>query len=654
MTAAQIFDAAFTAHQQGDLDAAAAGYDNALAVEPGHARALHMRGVVHLQRGEREQAVELIRRSLAIDATDASAYGNLASALLAIKRVDEAVEAARAGVRLKPDAADIWANLGTALTRRDSYPDALEAFQRAVALQPERAGLHSAIGTCLGRLERYEEALISHRHAIALAPERPAYRNNLAATLRLMELYGDAEVELRAAIAGGIDDSDLKASLGLLLHTRGKTADAVKTLEQASRQHGPSQLDQKLTFLKNYVADNSIEAQLAQAVRSATELARGVEQYTTYDSVPDPDRRIRLGLVSSDFRQHAVGLFLLNSLRSIDPALVEMFAYSGHDNEDRFAVAFRSFIPHWRSAKGWSDRDLGERIRADRIDILVDLSGPTAGGRAAVFAMKPAPVSFGWLGYSGTTGFDRIDYVLGDAEVLPEGLNQLAEQPFRLPDAYLCFSPQPQAPAVAPSPALANGVVTFGSLNNTSKISEATLDTWARILELVPDSRLQLKARAKDSTGESKHQLEQEFARRGIAPVRIVVVDWVEGWLQHLPLYHQVDIGLDPFPYNGTTTTCESLHMGVPVIALRGDRFISRVSASILHTAGFDDWIADDLDAYVEKAVRLARDIPALGRLRQTVRPQFMASPMCDAPRFARNFEAALRKMWRTWCENVS
>ena len=221
-------------------------------------------------------------------------------------------------------------------------------------------------------------------------------------------------------------------------------------------------------------------------------------------------------------------------------------------------------------------------------------------------------------------------------------------------DAYLCFSPQPEAPEVAPTPALANGFITYGSLNNTSKMSEATVDTWSRILGAVPNSRLQLKARAKDSTGEDKRQLAEEFSRRGISPDRIDVVNWVEGWLQHLPLYHHVDIGLDPFPYNGTTTTCESLHMGVPVVALRGDRFISRVSASILHTTGMDDWIADDLDAYVEKAVAFAADIPALGRLRQTVRPQFMASPMCDAPRFARNFEAALRAMWRTWCQSAA
>jgi predicted O-linked N-acetylglucosamine transferase (SPINDLY family) len=575
------------------------------------------------------------------------------SALLAAKRIDEAVEAGRKGVTLNPEAADVWANLGTALARRDSYPQALEAYQRAAALQPDRAGVHSAIGSCLGRLERYDEALLSHRRAIALAPDRPEYRNNLSATLRRMELYGDAEVELQAAVAGGLDDSELKASLGLLLYKRGKTADAVKALAEASRQHGPSELDPKLTFLKNYVSGNSIDEQLAQAVRGAEQVAHGVRAYADYGNRPDPDRRIRLGLVSSDFRQHAVGLFLMNTLRALDPGHVEIYAYSGRDSGDSFQSSFRSFISNWRSTSEWSDARLAEQIRADAIDILVDLSGPTAGGRLAVFAMKPAPVSFGWLGYSGTTGLARIDYVVGDAEVLPSGLTQLAEKPWLMPDAYLCFSPQPEAPEVAPQPALTNGFITFGSLNNTSKLSEATLDTWARILTAVPDSRLLLKARSKNSTHEDRRQFAEEFSRRGIPVERIDVVDWVAGWLQHLPLYRRIDIALDPFPYNGTTTTCEALHMGVPVLALRGDRFISRVSASILRTTGLDGWVADDLDAYVGKAAAFASDIPGLVRLRQTIRPQFMASPMCDASRFAGNFDAALRGMWRRWCDSV-
>ncbi len=651
--AGKIFDEGFAAHRKGDLNRAAERYDAAIALDPAHAKALHLRGVAYLQQGQPQLAVDLIRRSLAIDAKDASAYGNLTTALLALKRADEAVEAARKGVTLNPSAGDIWANLGTALSRRDSYPEALEAYRRAVELRPERAGLHSAIGNCLGRLERYEEALLSHRRAIVLAPDQPEYRNNLSATLRRMELFEDAEAELRAAMAGGLEDADLKASLGLLLYRRGRTEEAVDALDAAARQHGPSNLDRGIMFLRNYVAENSVEAQLARAVKVAAEAERSVIRFNSYDNLVDPDRPIRLGLVSSDLRQHAVGLFLMNMLHELDRGQVELYAYSGTDTEDAFAKAFRAHIPKWRFTGGWPDERVAEHVRQDRIDVLVDLNGPTSGGRLKLFAMKPAPVAFGWLGYSGTTGLSTMDYVLGDLEVLPVGVEQLSEAPWRLPDSYLCFSPQASAPEVGPLPALENGFITFGSLNNTSKISATTLDAWVEILRALPDSRLQLKARKMDSTGEDERHLVEEFSRRGIAAPRIEIVPWAKGWLQHLAIYQRFDIGLDPFPYNGTTTTCESLHMGVPVLTLRGDRFISRVGASILHTAGFDDWIADDLDDYVRKAVHFASDIPALARLRQKVRPQFMASPLCDAPRFARNFEAAVRAMWRQWCEGV-
>jgi protein O-GlcNAc transferase len=648
--ATQSYEKGFAAHRQGDLDLAAQHYDAALALDARHAKALQMRGVVHLQQREHEKAVELIRRAIAADPTDAGAHGNLTSALLALNRADEAIEAARRGVELNPEAPEIWGNLGTALNRRRRYPEALQAFERAVALQPERAGLHSAIGHCLGKLERFEEALASHRRAMALAPERPEYRNNMSVTLRAMNLDGEAEELLQSAIVGGLDDPDLKASLGILLQKRGKTREAVAALEQASVQNGRSHVDAMLMFLKNYVDENSIEAQLQQAVRAGEEVAARVTPYTSHANSPDPVRIIRVGFVSSDFKQHSVGLFLIDVLRELSAGDLVLYAYSGHDSDDPFNRAFRAMVPNWHSTGNWSDEMLARQIRSDGIDILLDLTGPTGGARMAVFAMKPAPLAVGWLGYSGTTGLKAVDYVLGDAEVLPEGVEQLVETAWRLPDSYVCFSPQPGAPPVGPLPALQNGFVTFGSFNNTNKISTATFETWARILEAVPDSRLHLKARSSDNTDDNKHRLVEEFTAHGIAAERITVLDWVKGWLGHLPLYGAFDIALDPFPYNGTTTTCQALHMGVPVLALRGDRFVSRVSASILHTAGLDDWIAESVDDYVAKAVAFASDLPALANLRETVRPRFTASAMCDAPRFAHNFEAALRGMWRRWC----
>lgn len=651
-TTNQLYEAGLALHKQGQLDAAAERYDSVLMRDKKHASALHMRGVIHLQQRNHAEAAKLIGQAVALQPHDATAHGNLVAALLPLNRFDEAIEVGRNAVQLNANSADIWGNLGTALSRRDRYPEASEAYRRAIALRPDRAGLHSALGRCLTVLKRYEEAMESHRRAIELAPDRAEYRHGMAMTLAEVGNTNEAEALLRG-VAGKEDlDPEILASLGTLLQKRGKISDAIDVLQQVRAKVGPSDLDRKMMFIKNYVDSTTVETQLAQAIEAADRLRAGAVPYAGHDNTPDPERPIRVGLVSSDFRQHSVGMFLIDPLRAIDPKRLELYVYSGADvDDDAFNVEFRRYLRDWRSTYGVSDYGLAERVRQDRIDILVDLSGPTAGTRLATFAWKPAPIALGWLGYSGTTGLDTIDYILGDAEVLPEGLTQSSETPWRLPDAYLCFSPQAEAPDVGTLPALTNGSVVFGSLNNTSKLSAATLDAWAKILALVPDSRLHLKTRRKDHAADDTARLIGEFTSRGISANRVAVLDWTEGWLTHLPYYNGIDIGLDPFPYNGTTTTCESLHMGVPVLTLRGDRFISRVGATILKNAGLDDWIADDIDTYVAKAVAFASDLPALSHLRQTLRQQFVASPMCDAPRFARNFEAALRGMWRTWCD---
>jgi predicted O-linked N-acetylglucosamine transferase (SPINDLY family) len=651
-TATEFYETGLALHKQGDLEAAAARYDAALSRDARHAPSLHMRGVIHLQQRNHAEAASLIARALAVNPKDAAAQGNLVAALLPLNRFDEAIEAARKAAALNPNSADIWGNLGTALSRRDRYAEAAEAYRRAIALRPDRAGLHSGYGVALGRLERFEEALDSHHRALELAPGRPEFLNNMSITLRGMNLNAEAETVLRSAVAGGLDDPEFRASLGMLLYRRGKSAEAVELLDKATREHGLSRLDSTVMFIRNYSDANSIEGQLAQAIRSAQDVSRRVVRDAEHPNDADPDRVLRVGLVSSDFRRHVVALFLIGVLRQIDPARIALFIYSGRDmDDDVFNVEFRSFLPNWRNIFGVSPEGVAARVRADAVDILIDLAGPTSESRLPVFAIKPAPVQVEWLGYSGTSGLDTIDYILGDAEVLPEGVHQSIETPWRLPDAYLCYSPQPEAPPIRPLPALTNGYVTFGTLNNNRKLSSSTFDVWAGILASVPDSRFHIKTRLGEDTPEDRARLVGEFTSRGIAAERITVLGYIEGWMQHFAFYNDFDIALDPFPYNGTTTTCDALYMAVPVVALRGDRFISRVTASILHTTGLDDWIADDLDTYVSKAVAFASDIPALSRLRQTLRHRFVTSPMCDAPRFARNFEAALRGMWRIWCD---
>jgi protein O-GlcNAc transferase len=649
-TTDQLYEAGLALHKQGNLDAAGERYAAALDLDKAYAPALHMQGVVHLQQGNHAEAARLIRQAVAISPDDAAAHGNLVAALLPLNRLDEAVEMGRRAVRLNPESADVWSNLGLALARQGRAVEASEALSAALALKPDRAALHSVLAGCLRTLRRYDEAVKHHERAIELAPKRIEYRHGLAVTLAESGRTEDAVLIWQPLVASGGADPKIAVAYGQFLRRHGRIAEAVAVFERLGSDIGPSRLDKSLMFLRNYTTDASIESQVLQAVRAAELVAEGVPIFADHPNERDPNRRIRVGVISADFRQHAVGLFLIETLRALDSNVIELFAYSGMDQaDDPLNADFRGFIKNWRNSFKVSDQDLAASIRADRIDILLDLAGPTTGSRSAVFAMKPAPLAAGWLGYSGTTGMAAIDYIIGDAEVLPEGVEQTTEEPVRLPDAYLCFAPQAEALGVNEAPALRNGYVTFGSLNNTNKLSPATLDTWAMILTAVPASRLALKTRRDSATDRAR--LVDEFVTRGIAADRIDVLDWVEAWLEHLPYYHQFDIGLDPFPYNGTTTTCEALHMGVPVLTLRGDRFISRVGATILHNTGLDDWIADDIASYVEKAVQFASDVPALAGLRQRLRPQFVASPMCDAPRFARNFETALRRMWQRWCQ---
>ncbi|WP_423066465.1 tetratricopeptide repeat protein [Devosia sp. CN2-171] len=647
-TAAHAYEQAFAAHQRGKLDDAVAGYEEAIGVDPEHADALHMLGVAHMQKGDPGQAAKLIRRAIRVRPDDARAHSNLASALIAASRFDEAIEIARRATELDPGSADALGNLGTALIRRNRYSEAIEPLRQALALQPGRAGLHSALGAALGVLRDYEPALESHRRAIELAPDRPQFRNNMAATLRMAGLKGEAEAMLRAIVEEGNTDPDYFASLANLLRRQGRIAEAVDVLQQIEVPEARAVIDGSLTFLRNYTNSVTVSEQLEQARQAAARQTTGIERMAASTVDRNPGRRLKVGLVSSDFRHHAVALFLLGVVRQIDTKQVELFAYSGTDTGDDVNLAFKQAILNWRGTSSLVDSELAEQIRRDRIDVLIDLSGPTKGGRLGAFARKPAPVSAIWLGYSGTTGHEAVDYILGDAEVLPDGVEQSTEEPWRLPDAYLCFQPTEDPPPIGPLPALGNGRITFGSFNNLDKVSAATLDVWTAVLTAVPDSRLVMKAQ-QGSSGAGDTIIDG-LVQRGVARNRIGMLEWVPGWCEHLPLYDKVDIGLDPFPYNGTTTTCESLLMGVPVVTLRGDRFISRVGATLMHNIGLDDWIADSVVDYVELAVTKAQDLETLGTLRAELRQQFLSSPLCDTRRFARNFEAALRGMWRRYC----
>jgi predicted O-linked N-acetylglucosamine transferase (SPINDLY family) len=363
----------------------------------------------------------------------------------------------------------------------------------------------------------------------------------------------------------------------------------------------------------------------------------------------DPKRPLRLGFVSADLRRHPVGYFLVPFLENLDRSRFAVVCYSGRavrdDLTDRLGVASNV----WHDVARMSDNELAECIRADRIDILFDLAGHTAGNRLLVFARRPAPLQMSWIGYPGTNGLDAIDYLIADRFHVPPGAEvHYRERVLRLPEGYVCLDPPAEAPAVGPLPALERGFVTSGSFNNVAKITPEVIARWAGIVRGATGSRLLLVTPALDDRS-TRERIAAAFVAAGVDPARLEL----RGALPRAELqaaYNTIDLALDPFPYSGGLTTCEALWMGVPVVTCPGETFAGRHSLSHLSNIGLSATVNLDLNTYVARALELACDLPQLVALRSGLRAQMAPSPLCDGPRFAQHLMALLRQVWRERC----
>ena len=369
-----------------------------------------------------------------------------------------------------------------------------------------------------------------------------------------------------------------------------------------------------------------------------------------YANSRDPARRLRVGYVSADFRSHAVGFFFEPLLANHDRNVVEAVCYSGVARPDATTERLRSMASQWRDIGGLSTEQVASMIRADGIDILVDLAGHTSGTRLKVFAHKPAPVQVTYLGYPTTTGLPVMDYRFTDELADPEGEDvYYTEKLLRLPGAFLCYRPLDNCPPVSPLPAMEKGYVTFGSFNNLSKISPSVISLWVKLLQEVPGSRLFVKNPSLTDTA-TRERYYGLLEKQGATRDRVELQGRTATQAEHLALYSRLDIALDTFPYNGTTTTCEAIWMGVPVITLAGQRHAGRVGVSILSNAGFGEWIARTPEQYITLAAGLAADVKKLAALRANLRQRMSDSPLCDGQVFARKVETAYREIWRAWC----
>lgn len=584
------------------------------------------------------------RQALKIDPRKFEAHSNLGITLWSEGRLAEAEASHRSAVQIKPDSALALFNLGNTLRDLGKLEEAAASYRRALQVMPQFADAHCNLGLVLHFQGQLEDSEISYRRSLQIEPNNLYTINNLGNTLKNLGRLAEAEACYRQVLQMQPDFAEAHCHLGFVQRDLFQFDEAEASFRRAL-QLKPDYFDAHgaLLFSANY------RSHPAQALDDARRYGRLVTEkvaarYSTWKCVAQPER-LRVGLVSGDLRQHPVSQFLEGVLANIDPSRIELFAYPTHGVEDRITARLKPRFAAWKPLHGLRDEAAARLIHSDGVHILIDLSGHTAHNRLAMFAWKPAPVQISWLGYLGTTGVAEMDYILGDHHTIPEGdAGNFTEAVWRLPETYCCFTPPDMEMPVNPLPALSTGHVTFGCFNNLTKIGDSVTALWARILHATPDSKLFLKA--KQLAGMSaQNDIIRRFGKLGIDAARLILKGFVPH-AEYLAPHHQVDIALDPFPYPGITTSAESLWMGVPVLTLAGSNFLSRQGAGLLTNIGLPEWIAADADDYVRRAVAHASDLPRLADLRRRLRQQALASPVFDAPRFARQFEAALQDLW--------
>jgi len=636
----------------GRLDEAVASYNQAIALKPDYATALSNLGATLQGLGRLDEAVASYNQSIALKPDFTEAHSNLGVTLQGLGRLDEAVASYNQSIALKPDLAEAHSNLGNTLLELGRLDEAETSCTKALALKPDLAEAHYNLGATLQELGRLEEAEASYIQAIVLKPDFPEAHSNFGATLQKMGRLDEAEASCMQAIALKPDFVAAHNNLGNTLQELGRLEEALTSYNQAIELKIDSSeaYSNKYLYL-NYISSGCPLFIFEQHLEFEKQFGGlRTEPFLSPWSNLQAEKRLRIGYVSGDFRKHSVAYFFEPLLQHHNSNAVETFCYYNNAPIDEMTKSLMAASDHWRPIVGITDLDVANLIRNDKIDILVDLSGHTSKNRLLVFARKPAPIQVTWLGYPNTTGLSAIDYRFTDIIADPIGkADELhSESLVRLANGFQCYKGNKAVHSNSELPFKKRGHITFGSFNNLPKVTPEVIKAWSHILHAMPKSCLVLKA--KQLKYNASHYLDC-FKKEGITEDRITLHGHMPSTHDHLELYNTIDICLDPFPFNGATTTCEALWMGVPVITLSGDRHVGRVGASILTNVGLTDFIAQDIDGYIQLAVDMASNTSYLKDVSKGLRERMLRAPLCDGRSFASDVESAYQEMWRCYQE---
>jgi len=615
---------------------------------------LFRRAIALWRKGEKTSALAALTRAHQLAPQEVGYPANLAAAYVELGEWSKGEAAARLALSLAPQRAESWHGLGNALAGQQRWAEAAQAYEEAARLKPELPDGDRAAAQAWLNAGEPARALQGFLRAISGVHGRddPELLTAMAGALRQLNQL-DQPLELYGRVAQLLPHSaPAQNNLGMAYQSLGRHGDAIacyrRALALAPRQHDTWS---NLIVCLNYSAEHGPADVLDAAKAFDREIGQLLRDARPHENDRSPMRQLKVGYVSADLRRHAVAYFTLPLLEAHTEA-VHVVCYASHRQVDEWTERLRAAADEWVQCDGWTDEALAERVRADRIDILVDLAGHTEHNRLLTFARKPAPVQVTWLGYVTTTGLSAMDWRMTYPASDPAGSDEFyVERLWRLDGGMWGYRPLPGMPGVAPAPLLRKGHVTFGYFNRFSKITPRVLECWCAILRELPGARLLLGVPA----GALRREVANFFAQRGVEADRIDAYDKVPHpsfWALH----SEVDIALDPFPFNGGTTSYETLWLGVPLVTCTGGpasfapRFASRMGQAVLQAIGLPELAAKDEAGYVATAVALARDPARLVKLRAELRPRMAASPLLDEALHARGVESAYRAMWSEWC----
>ncbi len=680
---AELFQQAVQLHQGGQITQAEQLYRQILHTEPRHGGALSNLGVVLVRQNRLEEAVQAYQQAIQVDPRHADAFFNLGNAYRKLDRPTDAVAAYQAVLQLNPQHAGAMYNLGLAWWSLARWDEARQCFEIALHRDPKLIEARNHLGFCYQRLGRIDDAIATYRQVIQQDRKYIRGYHNLGLALASQQKYPEAVEQFEQALAIDPNYAEAHNSLGVTLEALNQSEQALQHYERAvqlkpaftdalnnlgiayteSGRHdeaiearrmalaldpGQAHVHSNLLLTMNYSAEIDPPSLLEEHKQWAHEHADPLKStWQRHTNDRTNDRILRIGYVSADFRDHTVARFLLPLIGHFDPQRFHVTGFSNVMHPDAITNRLKMWCNDWHTVVGLPDDQFAAFIRQEQIDILVDLSGHTAGNRLLTFARKPAPIQVTLFGYPNTTGMEAIDYRISDDFADPIGLTEqfYVERIYRLPEVAWCYEPPPNMPEVGPLPCDRAGHLTFGSLNNPAKLTPPILRTWAEILHAIPKARLILLT---GRGGFGTQLVAERFRNAGIASERLELLPR-QKLEEYLRLHQRIDVCLDPYPYNGGVTTCDALWMGVPVLTQAGPTYVSRQGLSLLSNVGLPDLVAYDSNEYVARAKGLVENVDWLRELRRGLRDRMRQSALIQARRYVEHLETAYLAMWQEY-----